>query len=88
MLVSHGTTKASGFRGQETRMKYAFAAPVGFGPFSLPPGTAVSLNTGVGPGGVAANAGNELFAALKVKMLLDYKTRRLAFFGNCSEHPE
>jgi hypothetical protein len=88
LLVSQGTTQAGGFRGQETRRKYAFAAPLGFGPFALPPGTPVMLNTSAGPGGVVANAGNKLFAALKVKMLLDYKTRRLASFGNCSSHPE
>jgi hypothetical protein len=84
LLVSQGTTRAGGFRGQETRKKYAFAAPLGFGPFSLSPGTSVMLNTGAGPGGVVANAGNKLFAALKLKMLLDYPARRMAFFGDCS----
>jgi len=83
-LINQGTTQAGGFRGQGTRRKYAFAAPLGFGPFSLPPGASVTLNTSAGPGGVAANAGNKMFAALKLKMLLDYKARRMAFFGDCS----
>jgi hypothetical protein len=38
-LVSRGVTQAGGFRGLEMRRTYAFAAPLGFGPFSLPSGT-------------------------------------------------
>jgi hypothetical protein len=40
--------------------------------------------SGAGFDAVAASAGNVLFAALKLKMLLDYRAHRIAFFGDCS----
>lgn len=83
-LVGEGTTRAGGFRGGSTRRKYSFSAPLGFGPFSLTPGASVMLDDVPGPDGVVANAGNKLFDALKVKMLLDYRAHRMAFFGDCS----
>ena len=83
-LKSQGTTHAGGYLGGETRNKYVMMAPIGFGPFVLPRGTSVELNAHAGPGGVVANAGNNLFAALKLKMLLDYPQHRMAFFGECS----
>ena len=51
-LADRGTTQAGGFRGGETRKQYALLAPIGFGPFSLPPGTPVTMNANAGPGGV------------------------------------
>jgi hypothetical protein len=82
-LVQKGQTSAVGFGGKSVRPIFVFRAPIGFGPFALPPGTQVSLDT-AGFDGVAANAGNKLFAALKLRMLLDYRAHRMAFFGDCS----
>jgi hypothetical protein len=56
--------------------------PVGFGPFSLPAGQTVSLR-GTTPDGRAANVGNKLFAAMKLKLLLDYQSKRITFYGDC-----
>ena len=56
----------------------------GFGPFTLPPGQPADLRATAGsPDTRLANIGNKLFAALKLKMLLDYKARQMTFYGSC-----
>lgn len=78
-------TSASGFRGDITTNKYALNLPVGFGPFTLPAGQAVTVREGQDEVGTrAANIGNPFFAALHLKILLDYVGRRMTFYGACS----
>jgi hypothetical protein len=83
-VVADGETSASGFKGSETRAKLKLAAPLGLGPFTLPAGAAVALaQTKDSPDTALANTGNALFAALKLKLLLDYKGHRISFYGDC-----
>ena len=62
---------------------FTLNVPVGFGPFTLPAGQIVTLRKPPGSDSRAANIGNKLFAALKLKMLLDYKSRVMTFYGDC-----
>lgn len=83
-LSPAGETRASGFNGDEKRSRWSMAAPIGLGPFRLPPGASVTLADTMGsPDTSLANAGNQLFAALELKLLLDYKDRRIGFYGDC-----
>jgi hypothetical protein len=83
-LRADGQTSATGFNGVDKRSQWFVDAPLGFGPFRLPPGASVTLaDTEGSPQTSLANVGNRLFAALKLKVLLDYKARRIGFFGNC-----
>ena len=81
-LVKKGEASSAGFRGDSAFTKYLLNAPVGFGPFRLPPGEIVTLRD-VKRSGVFANVGNKLFAAMKLKMLLDYRGKTMMFFGEC-----
>lgn len=79
-----GTIVRTGARGEAKSVSYRFDAPVGFGPFTLPAG--VSVSTYGEEGSVdtrAANIGNKLLAAMKLKVRLDYRARRMVFFGDC-----
>ncbi|WP_404711272.1 hypothetical protein [Sphingomonas sp. MMS24-J13] len=40
-------------------------------------------NEGDPHGDRIANVGNALFAAMKIKMLLDYRGRTMTFYGDC-----
>lgn len=82
-LVQRGEGKSGGFLGEETRVEYVFNKPVGFGRFELPPGDAVSLRNVQGSSSNLANVGNKLFAAMGLKMMLDYRHRTMAFLGDC-----
>jgi hypothetical protein len=83
-LVEKGTEIHSGARGDAKTETYALAAPVGFGPFNLPAGQIVSVHSERGSTDTrVANIGNALFAAMKVKMLLDYRGRTMTFYGDC-----
>jgi hypothetical protein len=82
-LVQKGEAKAGGFLGEEKREEYVFNKPVGFGRFELPPGAAVSLRNVKGDSSNLANIGNKLFAAMGLKMMLDYRHRTMTFFGDC-----
>ena len=83
-LVEKGQSTSSGFRGDSRLTEYVFNAPMSFGLFELPPGQTVTLRDGGGSADVPrANIGNELFAAMKLKMLLNYRSRTLAFYGDC-----
>jgi hypothetical protein len=73
-----------GARGDGKVKSYTFNAPVGFGPFILPPGQVVTVRNEKGAKGTrVANVGNALFAAMKLKMLLNYRDRSMTFYGNC-----
>ena len=84
-LPKKGETTYAGARGEAKTDTYALNEPVGFGPFVLPPGQVVTLKPNHGSGDErVANIGNKLFAAMKLKMLLDYKNRLMTFYGDCS----
>lgn len=83
-LKTTGEGQGSSFGGNYTSRTAALALPLRIGPFVLPAGQTVSimpkqelLRTRV------ANAGNGLFAALKVKLLLDYAGKRISLYGDC-----
>lgn len=82
-LARKGEASSTGFRGSSALVEYAVNAPMGFGPFRLPAGGNATLRDVKTPG-VLANIGNKLFAALKLKMLLDYRGKTMTFFGSCS----
>jgi hypothetical protein len=74
----------AGARGASKAESYRFDAPVGFGPFILPPGEIVTVRNEKGSENTrVANVGNTLFAAMKLKMLLNYRARTMTFYGNC-----
>ncbi len=83
-LVEKGETSFAGARGTGKTKTYVLNAPVGFGPFSLPAGQAVTLRGAKdATDDRVANIGNKLFAAMKLKMLLDYRDRVMTFYGDC-----
>lgn len=82
-LVQKGEVKSGGFQGEEKSKGYVFNKPVGFGPFELPPGAAITLRDVKGSSSNLANLGNRLFASMGLKMMLDYRHRTIAFFGDC-----
>ena len=84
-LVETGSHEATGTRGGYTVKTYTLNAPIRLGPFVLQPGQAVSLSRKAGSRGTRlANVGNRLIASLGVKLLLDYRKNRIAFFGDCT----
>ena len=83
-LTENGAIRSTGARGDTTMKTYVLNAPVGFGPFSLPAGQAVVASAQAGsPDTRLANVGNRVFAAMQLKILLDYKAKRITFFGSC-----
>lgn len=83
-LHEAGTITRTSARGEAKSTSYRFDAPVGFGPFTLPAGVAVS--TYGDPGSLdtrVANVGNKLLAAMKLKLLLDYRGKTMSFYGDC-----
>ena len=82
-LVEKGEVKSGGFKGEEKREEYVFNKPVGFGNFELPPGSTVTLRNVKGSPSNLANLGNKFFASMNLKMMLDYRHRTMAFFGDC-----
>ena len=84
-LAKTGETTSAGARGTSKLTEYAFSGVMGFGPFDLPPGHGVSLRQTKGSAETSlANVGNRFFADLKLKLLLDYRHRRIAVFGDCA----
>jgi hypothetical protein len=74
----------AGARGDGKAESYTFNAPVGFGPFGLPPGEVVTVRNEKGSNSTrVANGGNALFAAMKLKILLNYRARTMTFYGYC-----
>jgi hypothetical protein len=83
-LVEKGKTTYAGARGESSTKIYVLREPVGLGPFTLPAGQVVTLRPTQDAGDArAANIGNQLFAAMKLKLLLDYKSRAVTFYGAC-----
>lgn len=82
-LKETGESTATGARGGTKVKTYTLNAPVGFGPFTLPAGQAVTVRKTPGSDTRVANVGNALFAAMGLKMLLDYKNRMMTFYGAC-----
>jgi hypothetical protein len=83
-LVDHGAESRRGARGESKVETYVLNQPVGFGPFILPAGQPVFVRKQKDDtAGRVANVGNALLAELKIKMLLDYRGRRMTFYGDC-----
>jgi hypothetical protein len=82
-LKETGERTATGGRGKTTVKTYVLNEAVGFGPFTLPAGQSVTLRKTPGTDTRVANIGNQLFAAMGLKMLLDYKSRVMTFYGDC-----
>lgn len=79
-----GTNTGAGARGSFTSKTAVLGVPMGFGPFSLPAGAAVSLlPTNDETGKMFANIGNQALAAMTPKLLLDYAGKTISFFGDC-----
>ena len=83
-LAEHGDAAYAGARGGATAKSYVLNEPVGFGPFTLPAGQIVTLRNDLGSSDTRlANVGNKLFAAMNLKILLDYRARQMTFYGDC-----
>jgi hypothetical protein len=83
-LVAKGEVEYTGARGDEKSKTYSFEAPVGFGPFSLPAGQLVNrIKAGSKDDKRLANVGNQLFAEMGLKVLLNYRDKRITFYGSC-----
>ena len=84
-MVGSGESVHAGARGSVKYKSYTLGLPTGFGPFTLPAGTQIVLGSPMGDGDRrAANIGNRFFAALKLKILLDYPSKRITFYGQCA----
>lgn len=85
-LIQAGEITSTGARGASTSKAYVLNAPIGFGPFTLPAGQKVSLRDVQGsPDTRLANIGNPVFAAMKLKILFDYRARQMTFYGGCAK---
>jgi hypothetical protein len=83
-LAAAGDVEHSGFRGKEKSKAYVLKESVGFGPFTLPAGQVVKLTKAAGASDRrVANVGNALFAAMNLKILLDYPGKSIRFYGDC-----
>ena len=83
-LVEQGEEEHAGARGVSKSKTYSLKAPVGFGPFSLPGGQGVGRLKAERPDDKRfANIGNQLFADMKLAILLNYRAKRLTFYGSC-----
>jgi hypothetical protein len=83
-LVEHGEIEHTGARGGAKSKAYSFEAPVGFGPFSLPAGQGVYEIKAERPDDKRfANIGNRLFAEMRLTILLNYRVKKLTFYGSC-----
>jgi hypothetical protein len=85
-LVEAGTTTETGNRGAYTVKINQINVPISIGPFVLPAGQTVTLSDNKGTVKTRlANVGNKLLAAMQLKLLLDYRESRIAFFGDCAK---
>jgi len=83
-LIDQGTSIRRGARGESTVENFILSKPVGFGPFTLPAGQQVFVHKQRGSAVERiANVGNAVLAAFKIKMLLDYRSRAMTFYGDC-----
>lgn len=84
-MVETGSTTSVGARGAYTEKVYRMNAPISLGPFTLPAGEEVALDSKEGAADTRlANVGNQLLASMQLKLLLDYRKSRLGFFGDCA----
>lgn len=80
-----GTNTGASVGGSFTSATAVLGVPIGLGPFSLPAGKTVSLLPTNGQSEkVIANIGNQTFAEMTPKLLLDYVGKRISFFGDCA----
>jgi hypothetical protein len=84
-LVQTGETVRHGFRGVSHVKLYDFDAPIALGPFALAPGQPVVLRPEPGSNRRVANIGNAVFAAMRLRLLMDYPAKRIAAFGACGK---
>jgi len=83
-LVDQGASIRRGARGESKVENFILSQPVGFGPFALPAGQHVFVHKQQGSTVERiANVGNTVLAAFKIKMLLDYRSRVMTFYGDC-----
>lgn len=82
-LSKNGSITFSGVRGSGQASTYAFRAPLGFGPFAAPANVPVNVRDDKGSPQRLGNAGNSLFDAMKLKILLDYRHRMITYYGQC-----
>ena len=83
-VVEKGEIEHAGTRGNAKSKTYSFEAPVGFGPFSLPAGQLVNrIKAESKDDKRFANIGNQFFAEMKLKILLNYPAKKLTFYGSC-----
>jgi hypothetical protein len=83
-LVRQGASIRRGARGESKVENFILSQPVGFGPFTLPAGQLVFVHKQQGSMVERiANVGNTVLAAFKIKMLLDYRSRIMSFYGDC-----
>jgi hypothetical protein len=79
-----GSVTYSGARGEANAKRYSLSAAVGFGPFTLPAGQTVTMRDDKhSEDPRVANIGNGILAAMKLRMLLDYRAQMMRFYGNC-----
>jgi len=80
-----GKAHGAGARGTFTSDTATLNVPVGMGPFQLPAGEPVVVMSSRGSADSRiANIGNMTFAAMKVKLLLDYPAKQVSFYGDCA----
>jgi Aspartyl protease len=78
---SGGASVGGNFTGQSAILHLA----IGIGPFALPAGATVAiLKTDDRATDRVANIGNATYAAMKVKILLDYVEKSVSFYGDCA----
>ena len=86
-LTQDGESVHTGARGTVRNKTFLLSKTTGFGPFSIPSGVSVDLGTPAGDADKrVGNIGNKFFAAMKLKILLDYPAKRITFYGNCTRH--
>jgi hypothetical protein len=83
-LLDQGASIRRGARGESKVETFILSQPVGFGPFTLPAGQRVFVHKQQGSTVARiANVGNTVLAAFNIKMLLDYHSRVMTFYGDC-----
>lgn len=82
-LAESGSVTRTGARGEAKAKSYVLKAPVGFGPFTATD-TPMSVYSEAGSTKTrVANVGNKLMAQMKLKVLFDYRGKRMVFYGAC-----
>ncbi len=80
-----GKVQGAGARGSFSSDAATLNAPIALGPFRLPAGETVVVMSDKGSAETrVANVGNRTFAAMHVRLLLDYPAKQLSFYGDCT----